>query len=110
MCFPEKINNFTNEDQPWLSKYLKGLDRKRKRIYSKERRSTKWQNINRLFKREIKRAKKTFYKSHIEGLKQQNPSKWYSSLKRISSYDTHKYEKIKIPEICHLSETEQTHS
>ena len=107
LFFPEKSQKFTNEDQPWMNSHLKKLDRKRKRIYHKERRPKKWLNANRLFKNELRKAKKDFYKSHIECFKKQNPAKWYSTLKRISAYDTHKQEKLEIPEISHLSPDEQ---
>ena len=39
--FPEKIRKVNSDDQPWISHKLKLLDRKRKRIYQKERRSEK---------------------------------------------------------------------
>ena len=107
LYFPEKIQKFTSEDQPWMNIHLKKLDRQRKRVYSRERRSEKWKNLNKFFKKELKNAKNSFYKTHIQSLKTQNPSKWYSTLKRLSSYDTHKQEKLEVTEICHLPENEQ---
>ena len=41
-CFPEKTRKISSDDQPWMSTKLKKLDRKRKRIYRKERKSIKW--------------------------------------------------------------------
>ena len=35
--FPEKIRKINSDDQPWISHKLKQMDRKRKRIYHKER-------------------------------------------------------------------------
>ena len=37
--FPEKTRKLQSDDQPWISYKLKKMDRKRKRIYSKERQS-----------------------------------------------------------------------
>ena len=58
--FPEKIRNVSSDDQPWISHRLKVLDRKRKRIFHRERRSEKWKSLNKMFKKEIKKAKAQF--------------------------------------------------
>ena len=63
------------------------MDRRRKRIYHKERRSEKWKKLDKLFKKEVKSAKVSFYRNMIADLRTKNPSQWYSSLKRISGYD-----------------------
>ena len=44
--FPEKTRKISSDDAPWISQKLKKLDRKRKRIYNKERRSEKWFKLN----------------------------------------------------------------
>ena len=97
----------SNEDQPWVTEKIKKIDRQRKRAYAKARRSEKWKRLNKIFKKEVKKAKQNFYKNFIEDLKIKKPSKWYSSLKRIASYDIHKREELIISEICHLSDTKQ---
>ena len=51
--FPEKILKVNNDDQPWMNNELKLLDRKRKRIYRKERRSERWKYLNRMFKQAV---------------------------------------------------------
>ena len=38
-CFPEKTSKINSDDSPWITQKLKKLDRKRKRIYNKERKS-----------------------------------------------------------------------
>ena len=43
--FPDKNRKIQSDDAPWISFQLKKLDRKRKRIYRKERRSEKWRNL-----------------------------------------------------------------
>ena len=47
----------------------KKMDRKRKRIYGKERRSENWSKLNKIYKKEIKSAKAKFYKSTVADLK-----------------------------------------
>ena len=71
--FPEKIMKISNDDQPWVSHKIKKLDRQRKRIYHKERRSEKWKQLNKLFKREVKHAKSYFYQKFIAELKTKKP-------------------------------------
>ena len=49
--FPEKVLKISSDDQPWISFKLKKLDRKRKRVFRKERRSEKWKKLDKLFKK-----------------------------------------------------------
>ena len=104
--YPEKIRMISSDDQPWISHRLKVMDRKRKRIFHTERRSEKWKKMNKLFKKEVKRAKAQFYKNTIADLKQKNPGQWYSCLKRITSHDQMN-QQINIEEISHLPDQEQ---
>ena len=104
--FPEKIRKVNSDDQPWISHKLKVLDRKRKRIFHRERRSEKWKKFNKLFKKEVRTAKANFYKNTVADLKTKNPGQWYSCLKRITSHDQIDA-KINIDEISHLPDQEQ---
>ena len=104
--FPEKIRKINSDDQAWISHKLKVLDRKRKRIYHKERRSDKWKKLNKFFKSEVKSAKADFYKKSVADLKQKNPGQWYSWLKKISSHDQMD-QQINIDDINHLPDQEQ---
>ena len=104
--FPEKTRKVSSDDQPWISHKLKTLDRKRKREYHKHRKSEKWSNLNKEFKESVKVAKRDFYKQMISDVMSKNTSQWYSSVKRMTSYDQQKYEKDIIQEINHLSKEE----
>ena len=68
--FPEKNRKISSVDEPWMTHKLKKLDRKRKRIYHKERRSQKWKTMNTQFKKQVKCAKETFYRNMIADLRQ----------------------------------------
>ena len=105
--FPEKTCKVNSDDQPWITFKLKKLDRKRKRVYRKERRSKRWKEIDSNFKEEVKIAKKNFYKNSIEDLKKKNPGQWYQCLKKLSSYDQLKNELPQCEEISHLPDEEQ---
>ena len=105
--FPEKLRKINNDDQPWITFKLKKLDRRRKRTYHKQRKSEKWKNLDRIFKKEAKLAKSEFYRNKVAELKQKKPSQWYSCLKNITSHDQHKNELPQVAEIRHLSDQEQ---
>ena len=83
------------------------MDRLRKRIYRKERRSIKWKNMNKIFKKEVKSAKANFYKKSVADIKLKKPGQWYSCLKKISSYDQLKNDQPMVDEIRHLSDEQQ---
>ena len=102
--FPEQIRKINNDDQPWISMKLKKLDRKRKRIFHKQRRSEKWKKWDKIFKKEVKSAKSDFYKNKVADLKTKKPGQWYSCLKRITSHDQHKNDQPSVGEISHLSD------
>ena len=72
--FAEKERSVNSDDQPWITHKLKLLDRKRKRIYHKERRSEKWSKLNKAFKKEVKAAKASFYAERVADLK--NKKAW----------------------------------
>ena len=104
--FPEKTRKISAVDSPWMTQKLKKLDRRRKRIFRKQRRSEQWKSLDKHFKSQVKCAKESFYKEMIADLRKKNPSQWYSSLKRISGYDQ-KSEKVIIAEIFDQTDQEQ---
>ena len=106
--FPEKILKINSDDQPWISFKLKRLDRRRKRVFRKERKSEKWKKLDKLFKQEMKSEKENFYKQSVADLKLANPSKWFTCLKKITSHDQRKSEQINVDQINHLSDQQQS--
>ena len=58
--FPEKEVTFTSDDQPWINLRIKTEKRKRKRIYSKHRKSIAWETQKNLVCKLIKKAKPFF--------------------------------------------------
>ena len=58
--FPKKEVSFTTDDEPWINSKIKKEIRKRKRIYSKHRKSEAWTAQNNLVKNLVKNAKKSF--------------------------------------------------
>ena len=105
--FPEKVRKISSDDHPWVTFKLKKLDRARKRIFHKERKSEKWKKLDKLFKTEAKKAKAEYYRSKVQELKKKNPKQWYSCLKNITSFDQFKNDQPSVEEIRHLTDQEQ---
>ena len=104
--FLKKTLKITNFDQPWITQKLKKLDRQKKRIYNKQRRSEKWKMLDKQFRKEIKAAKVNFYKKMVSDLKTKNPGQWYSAVKRMTNYEKNP-EHLVVDTISHLSAQEQ---
>ena len=105
--FPEKTLKLNSDDQPWISFKIKKMDRRRKRLYRKDRRSPEWKSADTEFKNEVKMAKKNFYKKNIADLKTKKPGQWFQCLKKIANFDQFKTEEPQCDEISHLSDEEQ---
>ena len=87
---PEKSHRITSDDQPWFGPKLKKLDRKLKREYSKNKKSSKWMSLREEFLELCSVEKVKYYQNIVEDLKVSNPGQWYSKLKRMSSHDAAK--------------------
>ena len=88
--FPEKKRKIQSGDQPWMTQKFLKMDRTRRRLFRKERKSQKWTHRNKMFKKEVKNAKSSFYKKAVAELKTKKPGQWYQSLKKITSFDQQK--------------------
>ena len=104
---PEKIVKFTSEDQVWVTPEIKEISRRKRREFSKKRKSTKWKNLNALFEEKCDMARKAYYKNIVSDLKHSNPGQWYSKLKRMTSHDQLESEQVNVESICDLSDKEQ---
>ena len=58
---PEKTRNIANDDQPWFTEPLKILDRKRRREFTKNRRSERYLRLLKEFKSKCSKTKKKFF-------------------------------------------------
>ena len=105
--FPVKNRKIQSNDQPWISQKLKKLDRRRKRLYRKERRSVNWKKLDKMFKNEVKCAKAAFYKQTVAELKLKKPGQWYQCLKKITSFYQQRNDQQIVDEISHLSDQQQ---
>ena len=83
-CFPVKTFRICEDDQPWISKSLKKLDRLRKREFFKHKKSPKWEYLNKKFLEKCEEEKIKYYDNIVAGLKESNISQWYSKVKRMA--------------------------
>ena len=104
---PTKTVVFTSDDTPWVTPQIKTQIRRRKREYSKHRRSKKWHTLDEKVKQKIESAKSKYYSNMVEDIKNSNEKQWYSKLKRISSYDQHLVDPIQVSSICEYTKEEQ---
>ena len=107
LFLPEKTIKFASDDQPWYSKELKSLDHKRRREYAKNRKSTKYFALKKLYDKKDKFAKSTFKKSIINDTIRAGSHVWYKKFKRMSNYDTNQFGHLKVSDIDHLSPLQQ---
>ena len=104
---PTKTVTFTSDDSPWITPQIKTLIRRRKREFTKHRRSAKWKGLNEKVINKIESAKSKYYSNMVEDIKSSNDKQWYSKLKRISRYDQHLVDPIQVSTICEYSDEEQ---
>ena len=105
--FPMKRIKINSDDEPWFNTKLKRLDRRRKRVYRKEKRSQLWKDLDLKFKKELKQVKQNYYRKEVAHLKLQKPGKWFQCLKRISSLNQRQKLEPIVEEINHLPDQKQ---
>ena len=105
--FPLKSMKVSQDDQPWFSKSLKLLDRQRKREFSKNYKSKKWQELNEEFLRKCENERANYYSNMVHDLKISNPGQWYSKIKRMTGQDTRNQEITGIVELDGMENDQQ---
>ena len=63
---PTKVRKISSDDQPFCNEKMKILNRAKSREYNKNRRSEKWKQLNLKYKKEVRKAKRSFYKDKIK--------------------------------------------
>ena len=107
LFFPEKILKISENDKPWANSQLLNLDRQCKREYNKNKKSSKWKRLNQSLEEMSSKLKEDYYANMVEDLKESNIGQWYSKVKRMSSMDPTKEEKVLVEEIIDLPSDQQ---
>ena len=100
--FPEKSVKISSMDKKWFGPKLKLLHRRVQREYFRNRRSYKWKQLKVKFKREKRKAVKSFYSIFVNELKTTNPGKWYGMAKRIGAVNQMNGGDIMVESLQHL--------
>ena len=104
---PKKTIKVTSDDKPWITSEVKQIDRQRKCEYYKKKKSQKWLELDKKFKLKSKKAKHSYYTNIVKDLKKSQPRQWYSKLKRMSSINSEKSERIIVQSMQSLSDHTQ---
>ena len=105
--FPEKTLKINENDKPWANMQLIKLDRQCKREYNKNKKSPKWKKLKQLFTEKESELKEKYYENVVQDLKESNVSQWYSKLKRMSSIDPTKQDKVVVQDIMDVPSKQQ---
>ena len=67
LYFPEKTIRINEMDKPWMNIQLINLDRRRKREYTKHKKSAKWQKLETEFVEKETEEKEFYYENIVRG-------------------------------------------
>ena len=104
---PVKDRKISSDDDPWYTDKLKKLQRKKSRLYRKNRNSEEFKRVKKHYNMEVGKAKKDFKKRAIDDVLTAKSAQWYSKLKKVTNYAQDKSENIQVDEISHLSDQDQ---
>ena len=80
MFFPIKRVKTHSTDKPWITHKIKSLITKRQKAFAADSKS-KWRKLRNKCKREIDKAKISFYANRTRKLQATDPRRWYQSIK-----------------------------
>ncbi|KAI8494998.1 hypothetical protein Bbelb_269840 [Branchiostoma belcheri] len=80
--FPNKQIAMHNKDKPWLKPDIKDMIRRRQKAFS-EKKTALWRYLRNKVNREVKKARRSFYRDRVQNLKVENPADWYKEIKTM---------------------------
>ena len=105
-CFPRKRRTFFSETQPFFTEKLEKLKRRKTREYTENRKSKKYMDLQGIYRKELKIAKRAYYRKRVQALRLSNPKSWYKNIKQLIGEDTSK-DQIEVEAIKDLSDQDQ---
>ena len=66
---PEKVRTIASDDEPWYTQPLKKLDRRRRREFARNRKSSKYLQLNQIYDQKLSKAKKKYKRDMIDNIK-----------------------------------------
>ena len=104
---PEKTRRISSDDEPWYTGYLKKLQRRKSRLFRKNRHSEEYKKAKEKYEKKIIEAKKKFKTKTIDDVIQARSGQWYSKLQRITNFNQEKSNVVQVDEISHMSDQDQ---
>ena len=101
--FPEKVTKMTNLDREWMSPELKQIHRAKQREFFRHRKSPKYKELNKNFKKLERKTLKTFYSKFVSELKMTDPGKWYKMAKQIGAVDKISGGEIQVQSLANMN-------
>jgi hypothetical protein len=83
--FPKKTIKLRQFDKPFFTAELKVLDRRKKREYLKKGKSEQYLKLSKKYEAKYRKAAQGYLDKNVRSLKESNPSKAYSTLKRMGN-------------------------
>ena len=106
LYFPQKTIQISSLDKKFMTPELKQLQRSVQREFYKNRKSTKWKNLKRKFKKLKKLIARKYYNDFVNDLKNTSPSKWYKMAKKIGAVNHSKDVELRVEALCGLGDDE----
>ena len=66
---PEKARKIAGDDKSWYTQPLKKLDRRRRREFARNRKSSKYLQLNQIYEKKLSKAKKKYKRDMIDNIK-----------------------------------------
>ena len=110
---PERTIKVCPKDVPWMSFRLKELIRLRQLSFHANKNSLAFKFYRNAVNKERKRCKANYYASKVQDLKDVNPRRWWSEVKRLcgsKNQEASLFSSLNVPEYNSMSATEVANS
>ena len=102
--FPKLEIKLRPFDKPFITRELKILDRRKKREYLKKGKSENYMKLKKKFDCKFKKAAANYLEKNVRNLKEADPSKAYSTLKKMGSQPGDCIEEGQFTLLSHIEE------
>ena len=83
--FPEKTVKVSTKDKPFITKELKSLDRRKKKEWRKNGKSSKYNELKHEFLTKYKKASAAYLQKNVTNLKKENQGKAFATIKSMGA-------------------------
>ena len=106
-CFPSKSQEITTENELWFNEKLSKLKKRKSREFNKNRRSSKYMRLQKVYKQQLSESKRLFYRNKVRQLKSSDSKQWWRKMKKLTKCDNTAEEQVQVAELKDFSDKEQ---